>query len=333
MIIKIKKRDLLFASLPLFALLVLISILSTPIIYSATTNTTFGGFLVQLVISNQNPTVYLVNLTTIGVDPVDGGDTTFFIVFNVTDADGVQNINATTAIVNITLGTPNGAQFRANVSNSAGNLEIGTCGNVSYPATNTVMMNCSITMRYFDNASSNWVINISVQDTNGATGRNSSDGSGPNTLTYNELTAISLPVAAINFSNVNLGAQNQEVGSTLILNNTGNIDFTKINMSAADLVGTTDTGKSIAIANFYANFSNEMSTGGLQLSEGAAFNLLELGGGNATLEHGHATSASDYNDGVLNDRGNRSLFFWVDVPSSGLSAQLYNATWNLTFIS
>ena len=186
-------------------------------------------------------------------------------------------------------------------------------------------------MRYYDNASSNWVINISVQDINGAIGRNSSDGSGPNTLTYNELSAISLPVAAINFSNVNLGAQNQPASSPLILNNTGNVDFDMVNITAEDLAGTTTSGETISITNFFANFSNAMATGGIPLST-ATINIPGLGGGNATIQHGHTDAVSDYNDDVLGDKGNRSLFFWVDVPTSGLSAQLYNATWNITVI-
>ena len=215
MIIKIKKRDLLFASLPLFTILVLISILSAPIIYSADVNVLqIKGFLVELVISNQNPTIQLSNLSAMNLDPVDGGDVTFFIVFNVTDLDGASNINATTAIINVTLGTPGNSQFRTNISDTG--FEIGSCGNVTV-ATNVIMMNCSITMRYYDNSSANWVINISVQDINGATGRNASTGDSPNKFTYNQLSAISLPVAAINFSNVNLGALNQPSSSPLIL--------------------------------------------------------------------------------------------------------------------
>jgi len=31
-------------------------------------------------------------------------------------------------------------------------------------------------------------------------------------------------------------------------------------------------------------------------------------------------------------KGNQTLLFWVDVPSSGLSAQTYNNTWNLTVV-
>ncbi len=33
------------------------------------------------------------------------------------------------------------------------------------------------------------------------------------------------------------------------------------------------------------------------------------------------------------DKGNISVFIWVDVPTSQLSAQLYNATWNVTVIN
>ena len=33
------------------------------------------------------------------------------------------------------------------------------------------------------------------------------------------------------------------------------------------------------------------------------------------------------------DKGNISVFVFVDVPSNGLSSQLYNATWNVTAIN
>ncbi|MBI2559200.1 hypothetical protein HYW20_07810 [Candidatus Woesearchaeota archaeon] len=32
------------------------------------------------------------------------------------------------------------------------------------------------------------------------------------------------------------------------------------------------------------------------------------------------------------DKGNRTVFFWVDVPSGWLSSQLFNATWNVTVV-
>ena len=51
------------------------------------------------------------------------------------------------------------------------------------------------------------------------------------------------------------------------------------------------------------------------------------GARNASLLHGH-TSAFAPND----DDGNMSVFIWVNVPASGLSSQLYNATWNVTVI-
>ncbi|MBI2650711.1 hypothetical protein HYX04_05380, partial [Candidatus Woesearchaeota archaeon] len=31
-------------------------------------------------------------------------------------------------------------------------------------------------------------------------------------------------------------------------------------------------------------------------------------------------------------KGNQTLIFWIDVPASGLSAQTYNNTWNLTVV-
>ncbi|MBI2005649.1 MAG: hypothetical protein HYS80_02700, partial [Candidatus Aenigmarchaeota archaeon] len=51
-------------------------------------------------------------------------------------------------------------------------------------------------------------------------------------------------------------------------------------------------------------------------------------GGNISFIHGHTSAYS-----VIADKGNISAFIFVDVPSGSLSAQLYNATWNVTAIN
>ena len=56
--------------------------------------------------------------------------------------------------------------------------------------------------------------------------------------------------------------------------------------------------------------------------------LVQPSGTNASLLHGH-TSAFAPNA----DKGNISVFFWVNVPTGGLSNQLYNTTWNVTVIN
>ena len=318
MIIKIRKSDLTFILNSILVILIL-TMAGLPIVHSITVNTTRANFKVELVILNRNPQINVSNATAFSVDPVSGGNVFVFISFNVTDPDGEKNINASTAVVNFTLGSP-GGQYYANIS-AVSTSELGTCYNGTDGST-VVQINCSVGLPYFANQSSNWVVNITVKDLGGGIATN-------DTLrfTINTLDSVSLPVAAVNFSNVNLSQQNVRAYPHLLINNTGNDDFGEVNMTAAALIGTTDSSQSIGVTNFGVNLTN--STGNLRLSFPASgiVNLQDINGGNASLTHGH-TSAFSPNA----DKGNLSAFLWVNVPSSGLSSQLYNATWNITVV-
>ncbi len=186
-----------------------------------------------------------------------------------------------------------------------------------------MVINCTVVVPYFANASSVWVVNISIKDINGGTGINDSSR-----FTVNTLSSISLPYAAVNFSNVILGQQDVP-SSPLILNNTGNDDFDQINITAAALTGTTISTETIDPTNIVANITNSSAGLGVQLSTSAvSLKEVEGAGGNVSLIHGH-TSAFAPNA----DKGNRTVFFWIDVPSGTLSSQLFNATWNVTVIN
>ncbi len=282
-----------------------------------------------ITVTNRAPIIKLNNVTGFAVDPVEAGNSIILLSFNVTDSDGAATINASKAIVNLTLGTNDG-QFRFNISRPDSDSEFGTCINHTEPGpgseTARVVINCTVLLRYYENSSSNWVINISVKDISGSAAIN-------DTLrfTYNVLSAISLPYQSINFSTVNLGQQNVKAYPHILMNNTGNDDFNRINMSAAALVGTTTASESIGVTNFGVNLTNSSTSENkyLAFSADGTVNLRNpLNGSNASLYHGH-TSAFAPN----NDKGNISAFIWVNVPSSGLSAQLYNATWNITAVS
>jgi len=325
MIIRIKKRNLLIATVfTVFAVLI-------PLIYAVGENAVrIQSFKVELAISNRNPTINVSNLTgggsSFSVDTLATGDVKVLISFNVTDADGAGNINASTAVVNFTLGDTSG-QYFSNIS-AVASSEFGTCNNHS-PSSTVVVINCSVVLPYFANASAAWVINISVKDIFGGVGRNDTG-----IFTINTVSGLSLPITFVNFTNVNLGQQNVP-SSPLTINNTGNEDFDTINVSAALLRGTTTTTETIAATNFYANITNETAGLGVQLAT-TPVTLRELvqstsgtGLDNATLVHGHTSSSYT----IIKDKGNRTIFFWVDVPTGSLSSQLYNATWNITVIN
>ena len=125
------------------------------------------------------------------------------------------------------------------------------------------------------------------------------------------------------------------------MNNTGNDDFLKINITGADLISTT-TSDTISAASFYINSTNRSAAGGnnfgLALSSTSAIaipgNPADGTAPNATLIHGPGISGDSvpYADADTKDKGNRSIYFWVNVPAGKASAT-YNNTWNITVIN
>src|SRR3989338_6774478 len=109
MIIRVKKRDafIVILSLVLLALI--------PFVYSQVATPKSAGFGVWLVISNANPIIKLNNISVGNIDPSAAGAVAVRISFNVTDTNGISDINASKAVVNLTLCGLDG-QFRANVS-------------------------------------------------------------------------------------------------------------------------------------------------------------------------------------------------------------------------
>jgi hypothetical protein len=180
-----------------------------------------------------------------------------------------------------------------------------------------MIINCTILMNYYDNASNAWVINASIQDTSNLVGRNDTGR-----FTYNTLSAINLPSSLLNFSGLTLGNNDQQASTPLILNNTGNDLFDTINITAATLIGVTTPAETISSTLFTVNSTQENAGLGMPLSTGAQ--TIKDAGRDANLSLTRSTDTTD---------GNVSLFFWIDVPSSGLSSQKYNATWNVTVMN
>jgi len=283
------------------------------------------------VAAGQVAPIVIINNITFSVDPVSGGDAIILISINVTDADGIGNINATKTIVNLTLGSRDIAQFRFNISDD-GSGEFGTCKNGTHVTESIVQINCTIAMRYYDNASANWVINVSVEDLDGNVGRDDTVKFTYNQLSAFTITARTTPEAAnLNFSSVNPNVQNQEAKTPILLNNTGNDDFDQINITGADLLEDGGSG-SIAIANFFVNTTNNSNGQGMELS--LSPQTIPALTGNAVLFHGPGISGDNVPYPGTADflsRGNLSLYFFVDIPA-GIKSATYNNTWNLTVV-
>ena len=101
-----------------------------------------------------------------------------------------------------------------------------------------------------------------------------------------------------------------------------------VTLSAAPLVGTTAASESIPVTSFGVNLTNSSDNLYLTFPNNGIVNLRDPAtGGNASFLHGH-TGAFNPNA----DKGNISVFIWINVPGSGLSLQSYNATWNITAV-
>ena len=332
MIIRVKKRDISIATL----LLIFLSLI--PLIYSQVD--TSQGFQAWLTISNTPPNVSINNASFI-VTPSAGGSVFVHISFNVTDAQGVSDINAESAVVNLTLGLKETGQHRANVSDVGG--EFGTCGN--HTESGVVIINCTIEMRFYDNASNTWVVNISVQDLAGAVSVN-------DTLTFTVSTISSFTLATrgideganLNFTTLTPGDNDVAARAPLILNNTGNDNFVTLNITAAALESTT-VSDTIPTTAFYINSTNgTTSTTDTNFGIPLLSTAIEIPGNpaddiglvtvNASLVNGPASIGEipPYNDPTTAAKGNQTILFWVDVPG-GLAVATYNNTWNITAVT
>jgi len=201
--------------------------------------------------------------------PTELGVKNIVFNFNVTDADGVGNINDTSASVRFERG---GEVTRVNNS----------CVWVADHAPNTATYSCSVGLWYFDGSGA-WTINVSARDINGTEARNAST-----TFTYNQLTAMVMSPTALGWNtlsltDVNVGSNNDPI----VVNNTGNDDGLAIQVTAYDLQGEIVSTDYIYAGNFSVGIVSEGCAGDLMSNgSGVVISGSVLGRGNNSLGQG-----------------------------------------------
>jgi hypothetical protein len=304
MILRVKKRYFYF-----ICLLLSLMALST-LGYAALTTQTFT---VAVTTADNAPRVY--NVTPAAVTPVSQNHrASLTIEFNVTDADGVADLVNSGARVNVSLGG-------VTRTNDTGNCEVVTS---SFNGGTDRTYRCVVPIRYHDNASSLWTINATINDTAGNVAANYSQ-----TATVNSLSALSMVSADIALSG-SLGSTNNEL--TFILNNTGNFNFTKLNLTPYDLnASVTDFFKlggetTRGTANFSFNTTSSGSGFGIGLLNATPINISKnYGSGNTGLAV-HLSPASGQNTDI--EYANRTFYIYIDIPNDkGLSSGVtYNTS-------
>ena len=228
--------------------------------------------------------------------PTELGVKNIVFNFNVTDADGVGNIDDTSASVSFERG---GEVTRVNNS----------CIWVSDHAPNTAQYSCSVGLWYFDGSGA-WTINVSAEDINGARALNAST-----TFTYNQLTSMVMSPTAMTWNTLSLSDVN--VGSTndpIVVNNTGNDVNLGINVTALNLQGVTTGSEYIYANNFSIGVASEGCAGTIMT------NSVAVGVGSAVLQKGN-NSLNAGND----TSGQEQIFFCLKGLPQGISAQDYSS--------
>ncbi len=278
------------------------------------------NLFVAVTIGNNVPIVFGNNSNT-SITLTDSQLTEVTFQFNVTDADGTGNIDLTQVGVNVSF---NGVKRQ----NNSGN-----CAATSVTAT-TNSYTCKVVFRYYDNSSNLWTINFSAADLAGSHAHNdtnnfgaASGGGAARNITVNSLSAYTLMTPSV-VSSAGLGSTNNEL--TVVINNTGNFDFTLINVTPTDLnASLTDIFK--LEYNFSINATASTGIGfGVNLTNGTPTNFSDsLLGGQLSATLPHKTSLISGQGSTEGDtKANRTLYIYIDVPNNkGLSSGVtYNTS-------
>lgn len=244
---------------------------------------TTGTFNVTLSISNSAPTITYVN-GSVSESPNEGTIKNVTIYFQATDINGADDINIST--VNLTV---NRTTEPIRTQHSCASK--GTSGNV-------MTIECNVTMYWYDEDGA-WTINASIKDNSGSQAENTSQ-----TMTYGTLSAMTVTKSSLSFSGTPGDENVEPTENPQVINNTGNQDFTEVNLTGYDLQGNVTTTEYILVGNFTVNVSDS-SAGYGQIVTNTSFQIT-----GASLARG-ATSTED-------------IYLRLDIPS-GITAQGYNA--------
>jgi len=189
------------------------------------------------------------------------------VLFNVTDPNGVADINKSTA---------NATVYKAGETDRYN----WTCTNIS-EQDNTVRFNCSILMQFYDAAGS-WTVNVSIQDNSEVWEINDTGV----TFTVNTLDDVDIDDTTINWASLAPSSDDNE-GDAITFTNKGNQDYASINVTGKN--ATDGSGNSIASTQFAIDVDAGQTTGQTYLNESMS---KEWTG--ASLNHGVSETETMY---------------------------------------
>jgi hypothetical protein len=206
------------------------------------------------------------------VTPLLNQNVTIEINFTVSDPQGVDDLNDSTATLHL---------------NQSGIQRNGTCTPNDQDSTTTIY-NCTIELRHYD-LPGTWSVNVSVNDTALLSASNLT------ILTYNPLVAISLRSASYDFGTLNPGTSaTAGTSNPFLIDNQGNVEISGINITAATLAsGSSKIGPSNVTANIVDSSGTPLLNGSMVVIPGATVSVdTDLGENDRALYFYIATPAA-----------------------------------------
>lgn len=248
--------------------------------------------------AGNSPTIWNVTkITDVSGGLNEGPAPTYVIInFSVTDADGIGNINDSSARVNL---SKSGETSRINSS----------CARWQASG-NSANYTCNMTMYWWDGVG-NWVVNVTIKDLNGNYAENSTI-----TLTVGSTSGFVSGPSSLTWATISPGATNTLANNNLRLNNTGNV-VKNVQINATDLVGESTSSKQLGANNF--SIANTSSCTGAAMSNYVYTAVSTLPIGNYSLNDGSS--------------GQKDLYFCLTSANSDLTMQAYSTlskgTWTV----
>jgi hypothetical protein len=173
---------------------------------------------------------------------------TVYVLFNVTDSNGYNDLNDSTALC---MGYKSGETNRTS----------STCTGI-YPSGNDLTYNCTVDFQYYDAAASNWAWNCSVSDNDGNSTSNDTV-----VFTVSSVSYVGMDLTSFNWSNVNAGQEDQEADGNISLSNGGNQNFTSASVTAHN---ATNGGNVIPAVNFSLDADTGQDTGQTYMADNSS---------------------------------------------------------------
>ena len=233
--------------------------------------------------TNQPPNIYFIESIP-AQDPVEGSIRSVIFNISINDPNGYSDISIVNASANMTGET----------------TRIGTCSAGDTINSSAINYSCSFNMEYYD-ANGIWSVMIYAEDTSSEIDTEWSS------FTYNLLTGWIMDVNSLNFGTVYHGENN--IGATddpITLTNKGNYDLSgKINVTALDLRGVTNSSEYIPAGSFSVNIDDDANGDILQNNTAVTVSETSLSRGALSTE---------------------ALYFYILDVSLDLSFQVYSTT-------